>query len=131
MARTASTIRALGGARFTVDRGLLVVGGTGTLTIPVPTHLIEHPRGMVLVDTGPAPEAVSDPEGVPGSCVLTPSAARMLDARIRGDGAAIERETDRQQAAIDTGRLDPAASVVTTYSGGPVASGAVPGGAGG
>ncbi|MCE3554453.1 N-acyl homoserine lactonase family protein [Pseudonocardia sp. RS11V-5] len=57
---------ALDGGRFTLDRGLMVVGGSGTLTIPVPTYLIRHPRGLVLVDTGLAPAAVEDPEGTYG-----------------------------------------------------------------
>jgi glyoxylase-like metal-dependent hydrolase (beta-lactamase superfamily II) len=63
---TATRIWALDGASFTLDRGLLVVGGTGTITIPVPTYVIQHPRGIVLVDTGIAPEAVDDPEGTYG-----------------------------------------------------------------
>lgn len=65
--RNATRIWALDGATFTLDRGLLVVGGTGTLTIPVPTYVVQHPRGVVLVDTGIAPEAVDDPEGTYGA----------------------------------------------------------------
>ncbi|NMH95935.1 N-acyl homoserine lactonase family protein [Pseudonocardia acidicola] len=63
---TATKLWALDGAKFTLDRGLLVVGGTGNIYIPVPTYVIQHPRGLVLVDTGIAPEAVDDPEGTYG-----------------------------------------------------------------
>lgn len=57
---------ALDGGKFTLDQGLMVVGGTGQVHIPVPTYLIRHPRGLVLVDTGLAPVAVTDPEGTYG-----------------------------------------------------------------
>ncbi|MHA6793441.1 zinc ribbon domain-containing protein [Pseudonocardia bannensis] len=59
--------------------------------------------------------------GVPGTCTLTPTAARMLTARARGDNRALEREIAYQEKAIKAGTLDPNASVVTTYAGGPLA----------
>lgn len=52
---------ALDGATLTLDRGIMVVGDSGTVTIPVPTFLIEHARGLVLVDTGLNPRAADDP----------------------------------------------------------------------
>lgn len=57
---------ALEGATLTLDRGILVVGAEGMVTIPVPTFLVEHPRGLVLVDTGLAPDAADDPHAVYG-----------------------------------------------------------------
>ncbi|NMH95934.1 zinc ribbon domain-containing protein [Pseudonocardia acidicola] len=60
--------------------------------------------------------------GIPGTCTLTPTAARMLTARARGDNRALEREIAYQEKAIKAGTLDPNASVVTTFAGGPVAS---------
>ncbi len=63
---TATRLWALDGAKFTIDCGMLMVGGTGTIEIPVATYLIQHPRGLVLYDTGMAPESVEDPEGVYG-----------------------------------------------------------------
>lgn len=63
---TAKKLWALDGAKFTLDRGLLVVGGTGEIHLPVPTYLVEHERGLVLFDTGLAPSAVADPEGTYG-----------------------------------------------------------------
>lgn len=62
----AQRICALDGAKVTLDRGILVVGGTGALRLPIPTYVIEHPRGLVLFDTGMAPEAVEDPYGTYG-----------------------------------------------------------------
>lgn len=66
MTSHATRLWALDGATFTVDTGLLVVNGSGEITIPVPTFLIEHPRGLVLFDTGVVPHASVDPEGVYG-----------------------------------------------------------------
>ncbi|MET0191297.1 MAG: N-acyl homoserine lactonase family protein [Pseudonocardia sediminis] len=63
---TATKLWALDGAKFTLDRGLLVVGGTGEIHLPVPTYLIQHPRGLVLCDTGLAPESIDDPYGTYG-----------------------------------------------------------------
>ncbi|MHA6799865.1 N-acyl homoserine lactonase family protein [Bounagaea algeriensis] len=60
---------ALDGARLTMQRSALVLGDAGTVTLPVPTFLVEHDRGLVLVDTGLAPEAADDPYGVYGSLV--------------------------------------------------------------
>ncbi|WP_031470337.1 zinc ribbon domain-containing protein [Sciscionella sediminilitoris] len=59
--------------------------------------------------TEPAP-AHGHCAGAPGDCVLEPTAARMLDARIRGDRRAIDRETAHQERAIGEGRLDPGRS---------------------
>src|SRR5699024_9064934 len=61
---------ALDGARLTMGRDHLVVGGPSSMvTIPVPTFLIEHQRGLVLVDTGLMPEAAGDPYPVYGELV--------------------------------------------------------------
>lgn len=58
--------------------------------------------------------------GLPASCTLTPSAARMLDAHLHGDNRAIDRESERQTKAISEGTLDPRGPVQTLFSGGPV-----------
>lgn len=49
----------------------------------------------------------SHSHGTPGDCVLTPTAARMLRARIGGDRRLIEREAAHQEKEIGAGRLDP------------------------
>jgi N-acyl homoserine lactone hydrolase len=51
---------------LTVDASTLMYGLGGMLTIPMPSFLIEHPKGLVLFDTGIAPEAIEDPVGVYG-----------------------------------------------------------------
>jgi len=51
----------------TVKAEALVVGVPGDIRIPFPSFLIEHPRGLVLVDTGLAPEAVGRPTEVYGA----------------------------------------------------------------
>jgi len=57
---------ALDSPTFTLDRGILMVGASGEVTIPMPAYLIEHPRGLVLFDTGLAPQAADAPELVYG-----------------------------------------------------------------
>lgn len=51
---------------FTYDRSLLIAGGTGEVTAPNPTYLIEHPDGLVMYDTSLDPAAAQDPVGVYG-----------------------------------------------------------------
>lgn len=63
---TATKMWVLDGSMFTLDSSLLVVGSTGTVEIPVPAFLVQHPRGLVLFDTGIAPEAMRDPSGTYG-----------------------------------------------------------------
>lgn len=57
---TATRMWALEGPTITMPAGSLVLGESGIVTIPVPVFLIEHPRGIVLFDTGIAVEAVED-----------------------------------------------------------------------
>jgi putative FmdB family regulatory protein len=78
-----------------------------------------EPRAAGAGGCGHAPD-------IPGVCSLTPTAARMLTARARGDNRALEREIAYQESAINAGTLDPTASVLTTFAGGPVASGPAP-----
>jgi len=40
-----------------------LAGATGRLRVPVPSFLIDHPRGKVLFDSGLHPDAGRDPEG--------------------------------------------------------------------
>ena len=61
---TANKLIALEGATFTMKEKQLMMGGSDELIdIPVPTFLVEHAKGLVLFDTGCAPEIVTDPEG--------------------------------------------------------------------
>jgi N-acyl homoserine lactone hydrolase len=63
---TAKRLWALEGGFLSEDRGKLVVGESGPVTLPCPSFLIEHGRGLVLMDTGLVPAAVDDPKGVYG-----------------------------------------------------------------
>lgn len=88
--------------------------------------------GGALLARSAAPAAAASPPaasggcghgaGVPGTCTLTPTAARMLSARARGDNRALDREIAYQESAIKAGTLDPAGPVTTTFTGGPLAS---------
>jgi len=66
---TASRLWALDSPTFTLDASILMVGATGELTIPMPAYLVEHPKGLVLFDTGLVPEAAEDPDAVYGPLV--------------------------------------------------------------
>jgi glyoxylase-like metal-dependent hydrolase (beta-lactamase superfamily II) len=63
---TAKRLWALDSPTFTVEAHTLMYGLTGKLTIPMPAYLIEHPRGLVLFDTGLVPAAIDDPHAVYG-----------------------------------------------------------------
>ena len=41
----------------------LMEGGEGDITVPIPTFLIEHPKGGHCFDTGLHPDCQSDPAG--------------------------------------------------------------------
>jgi N-acyl homoserine lactone hydrolase len=59
----ANKLIALAGATFSMKESDLMTGGGDTvMDIPVPTFLIEHSKGLVLFDTGCAPEVAVDPE---------------------------------------------------------------------
>ncbi|MCS5498332.1 N-acyl homoserine lactonase family protein [Cnuibacter physcomitrellae] len=73
MSREGSARRmwAIHGPTLTVNTGTMVVGGDETVTIPLPSFLIEHERGLVLLDTGLDPRAQQDPRAVYGDLVDT------------------------------------------------------------
>lgn len=48
------------------DRSALVVGEKGSVTIPCPAFLVEHERGLVLLDTGLVPAAAENAAAVYG-----------------------------------------------------------------
>jgi N-acyl homoserine lactone hydrolase len=52
---------ALDSPTLTVEAVTLMYGLSGQVTIPMPAFLIQHDRGLVLFDTGIAPEALDDP----------------------------------------------------------------------
>jgi len=84
---TANRLRAFDAPLMTVDASALMVGASGTLTIPFPAFLIEHDRGVVLFDTGFAPEAMEDPQAYFGE------RAQLLDVRTH-PGQRIDRQLE-------------------------------------
>lgn len=91
---TALRMWALDAPMTTVDKSMLVVGGSGTHRAPMPTYLIEHPRGLVLYDTGLDPRAALDAVDVYGPLAehihleFTPE--QRLDRQIRALGYEVE-----------------------------------------
>ena len=67
---TANRMFALDGAQIIIDSQWLVFGENSKITAPCPVFLIEHSRGLVLFDTGVAPEAWDDPVAVYGQGLL-------------------------------------------------------------
>jgi len=66
----ANRMWALGTAFATLDRGMCVIGERGAYRQPMPAFLIEHDRGLLLLDTGLVPRAAVDAEHVYGSAIL-------------------------------------------------------------
>jgi len=95
---------ALEGAMATVDASALVVGLTGKVRIPFPSFLIEHPNGLVVVDTGLAPESVGDPSRFYGAM------AAAVDFRFEP-----EHRVDRQVEARGY-RVEDVTDVVVTHA---------------
>jgi N-acyl homoserine lactone hydrolase len=60
---TANKLIALDGATFSINESQMIAGARDEIIdIPIPSFLIEHPKGLVLFDTGCAPQAAVDPE---------------------------------------------------------------------
>jgi N-acyl homoserine lactone hydrolase len=81
---------ALEGGYLTEDAGNLVVGMRGEVTIPSPCFLMEHERGLVLMDTGLVPAAAEDPHGVYGAMAdelkLSLTRAQCVDRQLEAIG---------------------------------------------
>jgi glyoxylase-like metal-dependent hydrolase (beta-lactamase superfamily II) len=81
---------ALDAPTLTVDGATLMYGLNEKVTIPMPAFLIEHPKGLVLFDTGIAPLAIDDPVAAYGQ--------ELADAL--GMNSTPEQRIDRQLEAI-------------------------------
>jgi glyoxylase-like metal-dependent hydrolase (beta-lactamase superfamily II) len=96
---TALRAWALEGATLTYDASQLVlVAPPGPLEIPAPTFLVQHPRGLVLYDTGIAPDAATDPQGVFGDRLALTGLTRFseqqrVDRQIEAAGFAVDDVT--------------------------------------
>src|SRR5216683_8444481 len=80
---------ALPGAQLTAPASLLMHGGGDTLLdLPCPSFLIEHPKGLVLFDTGCNPKVIDDAVGYWGEVAkalpIKWSKADTLDKQIQG-----------------------------------------------
>jgi N-acyl homoserine lactone hydrolase len=67
---TAQKMWAIEGGYITDQRGVLVAGETGEVVIPAPCFLIQHERGLVLVDTGLVPAAAKDARAIYGQLAV-------------------------------------------------------------
>lgn len=86
---------ALPGADLTVPRSLLMLGGDDApVTVPCPSYLIEHPKGLVLFDTGCHPKVAEDPVAWWGEIAraipIHYPKERTLDNQIKGLGYKLE-----------------------------------------
>ncbi|WP_229756489.1 N-acyl homoserine lactonase family protein [Cnuibacter physcomitrellae] len=68
----------------------LLYGTSGEVTIPCPSYLIEHQRGLVLFDTGLHPDAITDPERIYGADLVP----------LLGIGGSEDQRLDNQITAL-------------------------------
>src|SRR5437667_9831898 len=86
---------ALPGADLTVPRSLLMHGADNSpVTVPCPSYLVEHPKGLVLFDTGCNPRIIDDVVGYWGdlgrSLGVSYARDRTVDSQIRALGFKLE-----------------------------------------
>ena len=97
---TAKRLWALEGGLLTETRGNLAVGESGTVVIPCPSFLIEHSRGLVLIDTGLVPAACEDPRAVYGELAdelsISLSREQCIDRQIEALGYKLEERHGRR-----------------------------------
>ncbi len=61
---------------LTTDAGTMIAGQTGDFRMPVPSFLVEHPRGLVLFDTGMHPDVAHSTDRLHGlESMFTPELA--------------------------------------------------------
>src|SRR5437764_15099273 len=53
------------------DFGRLMEGGEGRIRLPIPSYLIEHPKGTALFDTGMHPDCQRDPAARVGARIAS------------------------------------------------------------
>ncbi|MHC1561042.1 N-acyl homoserine lactonase family protein [Actinomycetospora sp. C-140] len=87
---TARRLWALDGARLTLDRADMLDGAAPEpVELVVPSFLVEHDDGLVLIDTGLAPEAADDPVATYGAELgekVRMAPAQRLDRQLAGIG---------------------------------------------
>lgn len=87
----ASRLVAMPGATVTMrESELMVGGGDRMIEMPVPTFVIEHPKGLVLFDTGCNPEVAVDATGYWGRIAdylqVKFAPELVVDAQLRSHG---------------------------------------------
>jgi glyoxylase-like metal-dependent hydrolase (beta-lactamase superfamily II) len=96
---SARRLWALDAPKLTLSISMMMLGSAPAydVTIPVPSFLIEHPKGLVLFDTGIVPEALEDPEAVYGELAkhmrIEGNASQRLDRQIVELGYKVEDVT--------------------------------------
>src|SRR6476646_6825012 len=79
--------------------GHLMEGGEGDIALPIPSYLIEHPKGRALYDTGMHPDCRTNPAGRLGERVL-----KLFDFRHYGPDDDVKsrlESIDRDPGKID------------------------------
>lgn len=86
----ATRLWALDAPTITIESATLLYGTSGDITIPTPSFLIQHERGLVLFDTGLHPDAIEDTEKVYGTAMAE-------HLRLQGT---VDQRLDRQIEAL-------------------------------
>ena len=82
----------------TGDLARLMTGGAGEVRLPIPSYLIEHPKGTALFDTGMHPDCQRDPAARAGARI---AALFRFDYGAGEDVAARLQALGRDPAKID------------------------------
>ena len=84
--------------RLSGDLGYLMEGGEGQADLPIPSYLIEHPKGTALFDTGMHPDCQHDPTARVGTRITS---LFSFDYRPGEEISARLEAIDRDPAKID------------------------------
>jgi len=84
--------------RLTGDLGYLMEGGEGRAELPIPAYLIEHPKGIVVFDTGMHPDCQHNPAARVGARV---AGLFSFDYRPGEEISARLEAIDRDPAKVD------------------------------
>ena len=89
--------------RLEGELGHLMEGGEGRIGLPIPSYLIEHPKGTVLFDTGMHPDCQHDPAGRVGARHASCSRSTIGRARRSAPGStAIGRDPARIDLVVNS-----------------------------
>ena len=80
----------------------MIEGGEGEVTLPIPSYLIEHPKGRVLFDSGMHPQCQTDPAGRIGRAARIFKFDYAAGEEVSGKLEAIDRDPGKIDYVINS-----------------------------